>query len=179
VATAAAAGWLPSPPMNAAGDPEPGGATTGPESGLVDSFPDAPEYGRSLPTFCANLLVRDPRMSADFYRVVLGAVVRYADPDFAAIEVSGIPIMLHADTSYGEHPWFPELRDGIRRGLGAELRLFGLDPDPVAVAAAAHGGSVLQPAQDKPHGWRETIIADPDGYTWAVGTALPDGEEPG
>jgi uncharacterized glyoxalase superfamily protein PhnB len=137
-------------------------------------FPDAPEFGRSLPSFCANLLVTDPRVSAEFYRQVLGAVVRYVDEDFAAIEVHGTPIMLHADRTYAGHPWYPELRDGLRRGLGAELRLFGVDPDPVARAADRHGGLVLQPAQDKPHGWRETIIADPDGYSWAIGTPLAD-----
>jgi len=27
----------------------------------------------------------------------------------------------------------------------------------------------LQKTEDKPHGWRDVIVVDPDGYTWAVG----------
>ena len=81
-------------------------------------------------------------------------------------------LMLHADSTYADHPWAPELRDDVRRGLGAELRVLGLDPDAVAAAAEEAGGTVLQPAQDKPHGWRETIFSDPEGYTWAVGRRL-------
>jgi len=137
-----------------------------------DPFPAPDDYGRSLPGFCANLLVRDPRPSADFYREVLGATVRHVDREFAALDLHGTPLMLHADSTYAGHPWHAELRGDVRRGLGAELRLLGLDPDQVAVAAETAGGTVLQPAQDKPHGWRETIIADPEGYTWAVGRRL-------
>ena len=28
-------------------------------------------------------------------------------------------------------------------------------------------------AKDWPHGWRDVVVEDPDGYTFAVGTALP------
>ena len=136
------------------------------------AFPDAPEYGRSLPGFTVNLLVRDPRPSADFYREVLGAQVRFVDRQFAALVVNGVAIMLHADSTYAAHPWSEELRGDVRRGLGAELRVLGPDPDQVERAAVEAGGTVLQPAQDKPHGWRETIVADPEGYTWAVGRRL-------
>lgn len=137
-------------------------------------FPQAPEYGRSLPAFTVNLLVRDPRPSADFYVEVLGARVRHVDREFAALVINGTAVMLHADSTYTGtgHPWSAELTGGVRRGLGAELRLFGPDPDQVARAAQEAGGTVLQPAQDKPHGWRETIVADPEGYTWAVGRRL-------
>ena len=137
-----------------------------------EEFPSPDEYGRSLPGFSANLLVRDPRASAGFYRAVFGATVRHIDPEFAALVVNGTPLMLHADPTYAGHPWAAELRGGVRRGLGAELRVLGLDPDLVARVAEENGGTVLQPAQDKPHGWRETIVADPDGYTWAVGRRL-------
>jgi uncharacterized glyoxalase superfamily protein PhnB len=137
-----------------------------------EPFPDAPEYGRSLPGFTVNLLVRDPRPSADFYREVLDAQVRFVDRDFAALVINGTAVMLHADRTYAQHPWSEELRGDVRRGLGAELRVLGLDPDRVQQAAQEAGGTVLQPAQDKPHGWRETVVADPEGYTWAVGRRL-------
>lgn len=146
---------------------------------MTEPLPDPPEYGRSLPAFSANLLVRDPRLSAGWYRDVLGAVVRHADRDFAALELPAaggvrVALMLHADGTYGAHPWAGDLADGVRRGLGAELRLFGVDPDVVVAAARDQGSPVLQDAADKPHGWRDAIVEDPDGYAWAVG--LPFGE---
>ena len=30
----------------------------------------------------------------------------------------------------------------------------------------------VQLATDKAHGWRETMVADPDGYVWAIGEAI-------
>ena len=141
---------------------------------MTDPLPDPPDYGRSLPAFSANLLVRDPRLSAGWYRDVLGAVVRHADAGFAALVLpGGTPLMLHADGTYpARHPWTAALAAGGRRGLGAELRLFGVDPDAVAAAARDQGSPVLDEPADKPHGWRETVVEDPDGYGWAVGTAL-------
>jgi uncharacterized glyoxalase superfamily protein PhnB len=133
----------------------------------------AGDYGRSLPSFTVNLLVRDMERSVAFYREVLGAVVRYADPDFAALRLQGLDFMLHADHTYDRHPWFVALSRGEGRGLGTELRLFGVDPDALVARAHAAGAVVLAPATDKPHGWREAWIADPDGYVWAVGLHTP------
>ena len=45
----------------------------------------ADEYGRALPKFTVNLLVRDVAKALPFYRDVLEATVRYADGDFAAL----------------------------------------------------------------------------------------------
>ena len=137
-----------------------------------DPWMPADEYGRSLPALTVNLLVQDVERSAAFYREVLGAEVRYADPDFAAMRVTGIDFMLHADHTYEVHPWHARLAGGERRGLGAELRLLGVDPDIVADLVEAAGGVVLAAPADKGHGWREVWLEDPDGYVWAVGTAI-------
>src|SRR5215469_7775160 len=50
-----------------------------------DPFLSVDDYGRSLPRFSVNLLVRNVETSLKFYRDVLGAIVRYADNDFAAL----------------------------------------------------------------------------------------------
>ncbi|HUL15771.1 MAG TPA: VOC family protein [Terriglobales bacterium] len=133
----------------------------------------ADEYGRALPKFTVNLLVREVAKSLPFYRDVLGATVRYADDDFAALEIVGTDFMLHADHAYDQHPTRDRLKSGGLRGTGAELRVIGIDPDAVEKRARAWGARVVQPAKDFPHGWRDVMLEDPDGYVWAVGIAIP------
>ena len=94
----------------------------------------------------------------------------------AAVNLNGAELMLHADHTYDKHPWHPRLTGGEARGLGAELRLFGVDPDVVESRALKAGSRVLQPATTKGHGWREVMVEDPDGYVWAVG--LPTAPQP-
>ncbi len=134
----------------------------------------ADEYGRSLPAFTVNLLVSDLPRSVAFHREVFEVEVRYADPDFAALRLGGLDFMLHADHAYDAHPWQPGLRAGGPRGLGAELRLFGVDPDALE-ARACRAGALLAAAANKPHGWREVWVEDPDGYLGAAGVPIPAG----
>lgn len=130
----------------------------------------ADDYGRTLPRFTVNLLTADLERSARFYAEVLGARIVYRDVDFMALELAGVAFMVHADHTYDQHPWSARLaREKSGRGLGAEIRLLGLDPDALEARARGKGAVVLQAAQDKPHGWRDTIVSDPDGYAWAVG----------
>ena len=135
----------------------------------ADPWIPADRYGRMLPAFMANLIVRDVPRAVAFYEDVLGGVIHYADPDFAAIKVGGAELMLHADHTYDKHPWHPRLVGGEARGLGAELRLFGVDPDAVEARAQRAGAPIVQPATTRGHGWREVMVEDPDGYVWAVG----------
>jgi len=134
-----------------------------------DAFMPADEYGRAMPKFTVNLLVRSVERSLPFYRNILGAKVRYADGDFAALVLLDIDFMLHADHTYDHHPIYERLQGAGPRGTGAELRVLGIDPDAVEARARAAGVAILRPAQDFQHGWREIMLVDPDGYTWAVG----------
>lgn len=136
------------------------------------------QYGQLLPPFSVNLLVRDIEASLRFYREVLQAFVHYADVDFAALKVGGADLMLHADHTYDTHPWYQRLTTGEARGLGAELRVLGLDPDAVANRARKLGAAIVQPPASKGHGWREAMIEDPDGYVWAIGVLTPPETSP-
>jgi uncharacterized glyoxalase superfamily protein PhnB len=137
-----------------------------------DAFMPADEYGRQLPKFSVNLLVRNIAESLPFYTGVLGATVRYSDNDFAAMRLLDWDFMLHADHSYDHHPLFERFKNVKQRGAGAEIRVLGIDPDKVEKRAQDAGCSILHEAKDFPHGWREVSVADRDGYVWVVGLPL-------
>jgi catechol 2,3-dioxygenase-like lactoylglutathione lyase family enzyme len=134
----------------------------------------APAYGALLPQFTVNLIVRDVARAVSFYEDVLQAYVHYSDPDFAAVRVLSIELMLHADHTYESHPWSEPLRDGTPRGLGAELRLLGMNPDELAERARS-SNALFKDVTERGHGWREVMVQDPDGYVWAVGEVSTSG----
>ena len=131
-----------------------------------DPWMPAPEYGRSLRGLGINLLIREVETALPFYREVLDAEVVYSDCDFAVLRHGDAEWMVHADHTYLAHPLHASLADGQVRGVGAELRLHGRDPDAAAAVARRLGFTVLASAQDKPHGLREAYLLDADGYLW-------------
>ena len=132
----------------------------------------ADRYGRSLRGFGVNLLVRDVVAACAFHREVLGAEEIYGDEDFAVFRYQGAEWMLHADHTYDSHPLHGSLSSGDVRGIGAELRVYGRDPDAAEQAARSRGYTVLAGAMDKPHGLREAYLLDQDGYLWVPSVAL-------
>ena len=146
-----------------------------------ENRPDAVSYGRGLTGLGVNLLVRDVPTEARFLATVFGVSVRYFDDDFAILAGCGAEWMLHSDRSYHANPLLGVLRGsddaGGVRGAGIELRLYGCDPDAAVARVEALIDSgvealVLAPAMDKPHGQREAVIIDPEGYAWAPGVPI-------
>jgi catechol 2,3-dioxygenase-like lactoylglutathione lyase family enzyme len=133
---------------------------------------NAADYGRTLVGLSVNLIVRDVARSIPFYTGVLELRLLYADADFAAFEREGVRLQLHADHTYARMPWARRLRDESHRGLGAEIRILGIDPDAAERRARAGEFTVAVPVRDWPHGWRDCVLEDPDGYTFAVGVPL-------
>lgn len=130
------------------------------------SWIPAPAYGQLLKGLSLNLLVAAIEPALVFQREVLGATVIYSDPDFAVVQGYGSEWMLHADHTYLEHPMRGLLRPEAQRGVGAELRLHGCDPDKATAMARQLGFGVLAAPTDKPHGLREAYLLDADGYIW-------------
>lgn len=129
--------------------------------------PDADAFGRALgPGIGLNLLVSDVETVARFQARVLDASVDYWDRDFAILRAPGAVWMLHSDRSYRDHPLSGIAKAAEGRGAGAELRLYGRDPDVAEAVAGELEGVVLAGAADKPHGVREAYILDPEGYCW-------------
>jgi catechol 2,3-dioxygenase-like lactoylglutathione lyase family enzyme len=128
---------------------------------------DAPSFGRSLPVGVGlNLLVTDIAAMIAFCRDVLGGRIVYADEDFAVVELLGSVLMIHADHTYLDHPMSGVVDGVAARGIGAEVRLYGADPDEIEARAAETGHIVLSGTMDKPHGIRECHIVGPDGYVF-------------
>jgi len=129
-------------------------------------------YGALLPALSLNLIVADTERSVAFYRDVFEAEVHYVDIDFVALRVGAAEVMLHADHTHDEHPWHAQLVADVARGVGAQFRMLGIDPDAAEARARTHGAGVSVPTTSKGHGWREVLIQDPDGYEWAVGVLI-------
>ena len=138
----------------------------------ADPWMSAADYGRTLAGLSVNLIVRDVARSTPFYVDVLGMRLLYSDEDFAAFEREGVRLQLHADHTYARMPWASRLAEVTKRGLGAEIRILGIDPDAAEGRAREEGFTVLVPVRDWPHGWRDCVLEDPDGYTFAVGVPL-------
>lgn len=133
-----------------------------------------PDYGRSLrPGLSINLLVREVAPAVRFQVEVLGATPTYADDDFAVMRLAGSEWMLHADHTYLDNPVTGIVQGVETRGAGVEIRLYGIDPDAAEAACRAGGWTVLAGALDKPHGLREAVLVDDDGYVWVPSVALP------
>ncbi len=140
--------------------------------GEKEPWMDAADYGRSLKGFGVNLLVRDVARSAAFLSEVLELEEVYSDVDFAVLRYAGHDVIVHADHTYSEHPLLGLTGDNALRGVGVELRVYGVDPDAAEARARARGDTVLAASADKPHGLREAYLVDPDGYVWVPGAAI-------
>jgi catechol 2,3-dioxygenase-like lactoylglutathione lyase family enzyme len=138
----------------------------------------ASEYAASLSGLSLNLLVPDIAAALPFHNHVLAAETVYSDPDFAVLRFGTAEWCLHADHTYREHPLHGSLGPELGRGIGAELRLHGRDPDAAEAAAREHGFVVLAGAMDKPHGLREAYILDDSGYLWVPDVPLSSGQHP-
>ena len=129
-------------------------------------------YGRALRGLGFNLLVSDVARSVTFATEVLGATSFYDDADFAAMKLNGSDFMFHADHTYNDNALSGVVKGVMGRGAGVELRVYGCDPDVAEAQARAGGWTVLAGSMDKPHGLRECVILDDDGYAWVPGLAI-------
>ncbi|MFO1122348.1 MAG: hypothetical protein U1F47_08520 [Hyphomicrobiales bacterium] len=134
----------------------------------------APDYGRALRGIGVNLLVSDVPRAVRFATRVLGATSVYDNDSFAALRLNGGEFMFHADHTYRGNPLLGVVQGVQGRGAGVELRIYGCDPDVAEAEARALGHTVLAGSLDKPHGLRECMIVDDEGYVWVPGVAIPD-----
>ncbi len=132
----------------------------------MTSTPSAPDYGRSLSGFGVNIIVRDVARAVGFAKDVLGAQVAFQKDGFAAMILDGTAFMFHGDATYRHNILTGSLASAEARGVGIELRCYSVDPDAAEKRARTLGLTVLAGSMDKPHGLRECVIMDEEGYIW-------------
>ena len=130
----------------------------------------AADFARTLRGVGLNLLTRDVAALAAFAEA-LGMTVHRLSDDFAMLVHDGAVIQAHHDRTYGSHPVLGLTPEGIRAG-GAQIYLFGLDPDAAEARAREAGYEVIEPAADKPHGLRECTVLAPEGQAFSPAVTL-------
>ncbi len=89
------------------------------------------------------------------------------------MKLNGADFMFHHDNTYRNNPLAGSVKEAEARGIGVELRVYGCDPDAAEARARASGWTVLAGSLDKPHGLRECMIIDDEGYVWVPSVHLP------
>jgi uncharacterized glyoxalase superfamily protein PhnB len=149
---------------------------------MMASSDDTPlsgaDYGRTLKGVGFNLIVSDVSRAIHFTTEVLGATVFFRTDVFAAMRLGNFDFMFHVPASYRGNELHTTLLSDAPRGVGVELRCYHVDPDEAETRARAHGYTVLAGALDKPHGLRECMLLDDDGYVWIPSRHLPKEAKP-
>lgn len=139
---------------------------------MASATPSAPAYGRSLAGLGFNLIVRDIEQQLRFCTQVLEAEIFFRTDQFAALRLCGMGFMLHADATYRDNVLRGSLADKDARGVGVELRAYEVDPDKAEARARDGGWTVLAGSADKPHGLRECVLMDDEGFVWVPSRRL-------
>jgi len=131
------------------------------------------EYGRTLRGLGVNIIVNDLDRAIHFASEVLGATVFFKTDMFAAMKLHEADFMFHVPATYKGNELHATLVSDAPRGVGIELRCYHVDPDAAEARARSHGYTVLAGSLDKPHGLRECMLLDDDGFVWIPSCHLP------
>lgn len=105
---------------------------------------------------------------ADFLEKVVGLPSAERHPGFAAFANDELDLQIHADESYRGHPWYDALaREGVARGIGAELRFQVADVLASYRTALNKGArAIAEPYEYE--GAIECQVMGPDGYVLSL-----------
>lgn len=108
---------------------------------------------------------------ADFLEAVGGAETKQRHPGYAELRIGTARVEVHDDESYRGHPWYEALaREGVARGIGAELRI-GVNDVQAAYREALKRGAQAIAVPYEYEGRLECQVMGPDGYVlclWQV-----------
>lgn len=125
------------------------------------------------PDFGVVLWTTDILALSTFLAEVGGLRVDQRMPGYAVLEANGARIALHSDEAYKGHPWYNALvREGVARGIGAELRIRVNDVDAGYSRALNLGALAIEYPNDL-DGTRECQVMGPDGFLLALWQPAP------
>ncbi|MBI2765136.1 MAG: hypothetical protein HYX53_04400 [Chloroflexi bacterium] len=108
-----------------------------------------------------------------FLERVAGVAVEAMHPGYAALRLGDSRLIVHGDEAYRGHPWYTALaREGVARGIGAEIRLRVDDASAAFSHALAMGGLSIQPPNEV-EGTIECQVMGPDGFLMALWAPAP------
>jgi catechol 2,3-dioxygenase-like lactoylglutathione lyase family enzyme len=120
------------------------------------------------PVFGLSLWTTDIAGLSRFFELVAGMTVEQLHPGYASLRANGARLILHDDESYRGHPWYEALgREGVARGIGAEIRVEVPDVE-AAYGSALRLGALAIEAPCEVDGTRECQVMGPDGYLLAL-----------
>ena len=100
----------------------------------------------------------------DFLADVAGMDVEQRMPGFASLRVNGGTVFLHSDEAYRGHPWYDALvKEGVARGIGAELRIRVPDVEAAYNLALRRGALAIE-APTGVDATFECQVMGPDGF---------------
>lgn len=109
---------------------------------------------------------------SEFLERVAGAEVLAKHPGFAELSFGAARLVIHADEAYRGHPWFDAVtREGVARGIGAELRFEVEDVDRAYSEARNLRAQGIAPPYDADN-LRECTVMAPDGYLVSLWQSL-------
>ena len=125
------------------------------------------------PDFGVVLWTTDILALSTFLTDVGGLRLDQRMPGYAVLQANGARISLHSDEAYKGHPWYNALvREGVARGIGAELRIRVRDVDAAYSRALNMGALAIEYPNDL-DGTRECQVMGPDGFLLALWQPAP------
>lgn len=120
------------------------------------------------PGLALTLWATDVFALAAFLEKAAGLTMAERHPGFALLRGDGFEVQVHADESYRGHPWWEALaREGVARGIGAEIRIRVQDVTAAYRSALALGANAIA-APFEVDGTLECQVMGPDGYMLAL-----------
>jgi len=103
-----------------------------------------------------------------FLEAVAGMAVEARHPGFASLRLGDTRVSLHGDEAYRGHPWYEAIaREGVARGIGAEIRVRVADVEAAYRMALKLGGLAIE-APCEIDSARECQVMGPDGYVLSL-----------
>ncbi|HLD81648.1 MAG TPA: VOC family protein [Patescibacteria group bacterium] len=107
--------------------------------------------------------VNDLNKAKPFYEQVFGFQFGEFRPPFASASLDGIEFNIEENADYRSKDWTNNYVGG-RKHVSFETD----NLEQFLAKAESLGGQIIEPPKEKPWGWKEAIIADPDGNEFIV-----------